>query len=69
LSFFKFDNGLLFCDMGGFEIIMKELNSTQDKELQMQAALVLGASMQRFKKMSIKLRNKSNLANKYLLIN
>jgi hypothetical protein len=55
--------------MGGFEIIMKELNSTQDKELQMQAALVLGASMQRFKKMSIKLRNKSNLANKYLLIN
>lgn len=42
----RFDNGLLLCDMGGFELIVKDLNTTQSKSLQIQAALVLGSAMQ-----------------------
>lgn len=42
----KYDNGLVFSDLGGFEMVMNRLNSTHDSDLKMKLALVLGSSLQ-----------------------
>lgn len=43
----QYDNGLLLCDIGAFNLIMKELNTTNnDLDVKINAALVLGAAMQ-----------------------
>merc|ERR1719468_726096 len=44
----KYDNGLVFSDLGGFEMVMNRLNSTHDSDLKMKLALVLGSSLQRY---------------------
>ena len=41
---FQIDNAILFKDLGGLPYILKVMNTTKDEELQMEAALVLGAA-------------------------
>ncbi|XP_060571318.1 nucleotide exchange factor SIL1-like [Ruditapes philippinarum] len=40
----QIDNAVLFKDMGGIPYILKIMNMTQDEDLQMEAAMVLGAA-------------------------
>ena len=49
----QYDNGILFCDMNGFELLTNELNSTRDIDLQVQIALVLGSAVQSNSKVQI----------------
>lgn len=44
---FKYDNGLLLCDMGGFNAILVDMNKTEDVETNIENILVLGAAIQR----------------------
>ncbi|CAF1098294.1 unnamed protein product [Brachionus calyciflorus] len=52
----QFDNGLLLCDLGGFDTILKELNQTllnDDSELGQNLLLVLGSALQSNPKVKI----------------
>jgi hypothetical protein len=43
----QYDNGLLFCDIGGFKLLMEELNSTNtDLNIKINSLLTLGSAMQ-----------------------
>ena len=43
----QYDNGLLFCDIGGFRLLMVDLNSTQtDQIIKINSLLTLGSAMQ-----------------------
>jgi nucleotide exchange factor SIL1 len=42
----QYDNGILFCDMSGFELLLSELNETLDFGLKARISLVLGAALQ-----------------------
>lgn len=45
--FSKYDNGLLLCDLGGFDQILDLINSTTtDLDLKMQGLLVIGSAIQ-----------------------
>ena len=43
----QYDNGLLFCDIGAFELLVGELNSTKsDAEIKIMILMTLGSAMQ-----------------------
>lgn len=44
---FQIDNAILFKDWGGLPYILKLLNNTEDEELQIEAAMVLGSATSR----------------------
>lgn len=45
-GYFKFDNGLALCDIGGFDLLKNNLNQSEDFDLKSKYALVLGSSLQ-----------------------
>ena len=49
----QYDNGIYFCDIKGFELLVTELNNTQELGLQLQIPLVLSAVFQSNPKVQI----------------
>ena len=47
VSPFKYDNGILLCDLGGFELLKKCINSSSELDLRKEAVKVLGSAIQR----------------------
>jgi nucleotide exchange factor SIL1 len=43
----QYDNGLLLCDLGAFDMLLNELNMTTDSDISRQLILVLGSAVQR----------------------
>ncbi|XP_052773855.1 nucleotide exchange factor SIL1-like [Mya arenaria] len=50
----QIDNGVMFMDLGGWPYLLKLLNRTNDEEIQIETALVLGASMSSNPKVQIR---------------
>jgi hypothetical protein len=43
----QYDNGLLLCDLGAFDMLLNELNKTADSDISRELILVLGSTVQR----------------------